>query len=75
MVYLVIKELSSIADDVLIVTSSLQKDMNAKNELQLYRANAVRALCKITDVHNLFIFIFILFSFFIFHFSFFIFIY
>jgi len=38
-----------VAEDVIIVTSSLQKDMNAKGE-QMYRSNAVRALCKITDV-------------------------
>jgi len=49
MMYLVIKELSTVAEDVIIVTSSLQKDMNAKGE-QMYRSNAVRALCKITDV-------------------------
>eukprot|EP01137_Pigoraptor_chileana_P009086 Opistho-2@56821 len=47
MVYLSIKELSTIAEDVIIVTSSLTKDMTAKEDL--YRANAIRALCKITD--------------------------
>ena len=54
--YLVIKELSTVAEDVIIVTSSLQKDMNAKGE-QMYRSNAVRALCKITDVHLTFFFL------------------
>lgn len=49
MVYLVIKELSTIAEDVIMVTSSLTKDMNAKSDV-IYRANAIRALCKITDV-------------------------
>ncbi|KAJ3220422.1 Coatomer subunit gamma-2 [Clydaea vesicula] len=48
MVYLVIKELSNIAEDVIMVTSSLTKDMNAKSDV-VYRANAIRALCKITD--------------------------
>lgn len=48
MVYLVIKELSSMADDVIIVTSSLTKDMTGKEDL--YRAAAIRTLCKITDV-------------------------
>lgn len=48
MVYLGIKELSSIADDVIIVTSSLTKDMTGKEDL--YRAAAIRALCSITDV-------------------------
>ncbi|KAJ3087541.1 Coatomer subunit gamma-2, partial [Quaeritorhiza haematococci] len=52
MVYLVIKELSSIAEDVIMVTSSLTKDMNAKSDI-IYRANAIRALCKITDASML----------------------
>ncbi|XP_017100937.2 coatomer subunit gamma isoform X1 [Drosophila bipectinata] len=47
MVYLGIKELSSIAEDVIIVTSSLTKDMTGKEDL--YRAAAIRALCSITD--------------------------
>jgi len=49
MVYLTIKELSSIAEDVIMVTSSLVKDINSTSET-IYRANAIRALCKITDV-------------------------
>ncbi|CAI2167312.1 8121_t:CDS:10 [Funneliformis geosporum] len=48
MVYLVIKELSTIAEDVIMVTSSLMKDMQPKSEV-IYRANAIRALCKIID--------------------------
>ncbi|KAL3269215.1 hypothetical protein HHI36_008297 [Cryptolaemus montrouzieri] len=47
LVYLGIKELSSIANDVIIVTSSLTKDMTGKEDL--YRAAAIRALCSITD--------------------------
>uniref|UniRef100_A0A8D9BH58 Coatomer subunit gamma n=3 Tax=Cacopsylla melanoneura TaxID=428564 RepID=A0A8D9BH58_9HEMI len=47
MVYLGIKELSNIAEDVIIVTSSLTKDMTGKEDL--YRAAAIRALCSITD--------------------------
>lgn len=47
MVYLGIKSLSSIAEDVIIVTSSLTKDMTGKEDL--YRASAIRALCTITD--------------------------
>ncbi|TPX31608.1 hypothetical protein SmJEL517_g05105 [Synchytrium microbalum] len=47
-VYLVIKELSTVAEDVIMVTSSLTKDMNAKSDV-IYRPNAIRALCKITD--------------------------
>lgn len=48
MVYLGIKELSTIAEDLIIVTSSLTKDMTGKEDL--YRAAAIRALCSITDV-------------------------
>ncbi|XP_042494327.1 coatomer subunit gamma-2 isoform X2 [Macadamia integrifolia] len=47
MVYLIIKELSPSADEVIIVTSSLMKDMNSKSDM--YRANAIRVLCRITD--------------------------
>ncbi|KAF7259507.1 hypothetical protein EG68_02792 [Paragonimus skrjabini miyazakii] len=47
MVYLVIKELSVIAEDVIIVTSSLTKDMTGP-ELA-FRGPAIRALCAITD--------------------------
>ena len=51
MMYLVIKELSGIAEDVIMVTQSLIKDIQSKQET-IYRANAIRALCLITDVWN-----------------------
>ncbi|MBA0782555.1 hypothetical protein Gotri_000421, partial [Gossypium trilobum] len=47
MVYVMIKELSPSADEVIIVTSSLMKDMTSKTDM--YRANAIRVLCRITD--------------------------
>ncbi|MBA0688057.1 hypothetical protein Goari_005866, partial [Gossypium aridum] len=47
MVYVIIKELSPSADEVIIVTSSLMKDMTSKTDM--YRANAIRVLCQITD--------------------------
>ncbi|CAI9765515.1 unnamed protein product [Fraxinus pennsylvanica] len=47
MVYLMIKEISPSADEVIIVTSSLMKDMNSRTDM--YRANAIRVLCQITD--------------------------
>lgn len=47
MMYLMLKELANIADDVIIVISSLTKDINSK--IELYHANAVRVLCKIAD--------------------------
>ncbi|RKP36380.1 coatomer gamma subunit [Dimargaris cristalligena] len=52
MVYLVIKELSTISEDVIMVTSSLMRDMQPKSDV-IYRGNAIRALCKITDVSML----------------------
>uniref|UniRef100_A0A7S0SCE9 Coatomer subunit gamma n=1 Tax=Mantoniella antarctica TaxID=81844 RepID=A0A7S0SCE9_9CHLO len=47
MVYLIIKEICPSSDEVIIVTSSLMKDMNSK--IDLYRSNAIRVLCNITD--------------------------
>ncbi|KAF5443962.1 hypothetical protein F2P56_036475 [Juglans regia] len=47
MVYLMIKELSPSADEVIIVTSSLMKDMTSTTDM--YRANAIRVLCRITE--------------------------
>jgi len=47
LVYLVLKELVGLANDVIFVTNSLQKDINSKTDL--YRANAIRVLCRITD--------------------------
>ncbi|XWS62806.1 hypothetical protein CRYUN_Cryun06bG0042000 [Craigia yunnanensis] len=47
MVYVMIKELSPSADEVIIVTSSLMKDMTS--ETDMYRANAIHVLCRITD--------------------------
>jgi coatomer subunit gamma len=49
MMYLFIKEIAETCnpDDVIIVTSSLTKDMNTGEDL--YRANAMRVLAKIID--------------------------
>ncbi|XP_055337023.1 uncharacterized protein LOC129587343 [Paramacrobiotus metropolitanus] len=47
LVFLCIKELCKVAEDVIIVTSSLMKDMTGKEEA--YRAAAIRALCMIVD--------------------------
>ena len=52
MMYLVIKELSNVAEDVIMVTQSLIKDIQSKQET-VYRANAIRTLCLITDVREL----------------------
>ncbi|EIE85792.1 hypothetical protein RO3G_10502 [Rhizopus delemar RA 99-880] len=48
MMYLVIKDLSNTAQDVIMVTQSLIKDIQSNQET-IYRANAIRALCLITD--------------------------
>lgn len=55
MVYLAIKELSTSAEDVIMVTSSILKDMQS-NQDAVYRPNAIRALCKIIDVRPLTVF-------------------
>ncbi|MEE6502215.1 hypothetical protein FKM82_004445 [Ascaphus truei] len=47
MCYITIKEMANISEDVIIVTSSLTKDMTGKDDC--YRGPAVRALCRITD--------------------------
>eukprot|EP00620_Florenciella_sp_RCC1587_P018520 CAMPEP_0182559454 /NCGR_PEP_ID=MMETSP1324-20130603/2569_1 /TAXON_ID=236786 /ORGANISM="Florenciella sp., Strain RCC1587" /LENGTH=950 /DNA_ID=CAMNT_0024771715 /DNA_START=30 /DNA_END=2882 /DNA_ORIENTATION=+ len=53
MMYLFIKEVAETCnpDDVIIVTSSLTKDMNSNDDL--YRANAIRVLARIIDTQML----------------------
>ncbi|ANB11679.1 Sec21p [Sugiyamaella lignohabitans] len=48
MVYLAIKELSATANDVIMVTSSIMKDVQAANDM-IYKPNAIRALVRIID--------------------------
>ncbi|WFD31302.1 coatomer subunit gamma [Malassezia sp. CBS 17886] len=48
MVYLVIKELGPYADDVIMVTASIMKDMQPNTEV-VYRPNAIRALTRVVD--------------------------
>ena len=48
-VYLAIKELATTAEDVIMVTSSIMKDMQTNSDV-IYRPNAIRALCRIIDV-------------------------
>lgn len=47
-VYLVIKELAPHADDVIMVTASIMKDMQPNTEV-VYRPNAIRALTRVVD--------------------------
>ncbi|OKL60705.1 hypothetical protein UA08_04259 [Talaromyces atroroseus] len=48
MVYLILKELSTTAEDVIMSTSIIMKDTAVGSDV-LYRANAIRALCRIID--------------------------
>ena len=50
-VYLAIKELAPYANDVIMVTSSIMKDMSAPADV-IYRPNSIRALCHIIDVRS-----------------------
>lgn len=47
MLYVTLKELSVHAEQVFIASSSLVKDISSNNDM--YRANAIRTLCKVTD--------------------------
>jgi coatomer subunit gamma len=49
MVHLVIKELASSAEDIIMVTSTIMKDTGGSTDI-IYRPNAIRALCRIIDV-------------------------
>ncbi|PGH13431.1 hypothetical protein AJ80_06299 [Polytolypa hystricis UAMH7299] len=48
MVYLILKELAGTAEDVIMSTSIIMKDTSVGSDV-LYRANAIRALCRIID--------------------------
>ena len=47
--YLIFKDLASSASDVIMVTQSIMKDTAEKSDV-LYKANAIRALCRVIDV-------------------------
>jgi coatomer protein complex subunit gamma len=49
MVYLVIKELSPTAEDTIMATSSIMRDMQGNTDA-IYRPDAIRALSRIIDV-------------------------
>ena len=46
--YLLIKELANSSDTVIIVTNCLQQDIN-RTDMETFRANAMRVLCRIID--------------------------
>lgn len=52
MVYIAIKELSSTANDVIMVTSSIMKDIQSSADA-IYKPNAIRALVRIIDSSTL----------------------
>ncbi|KAK4693618.1 coatomer subunit gamma, partial [Lecanoromycetidae sp. Uapishka_2] len=49
MMYLIFKELADSASDVIMMTQSIMKDTGVGSDV-LYKANAIRALCRIIDV-------------------------
>lgn len=51
MVYLAIKELANSAENMIMVTSSIMKDIQPNLEV-IYRPNAIRALCRVIDVRT-----------------------
>nr|KMM64639.1 coatomer subunit gamma [Coccidioides posadasii RMSCC 3488] len=48
MVYLILKELANTAQDVIMSTSIIMKDTTVGSDV-VYRANSIRALCRIID--------------------------
>ncbi|KIE00111.1 Coatomer, gamma subunit, partial [Metarhizium majus ARSEF 297] len=48
MVHLVIKELASSAEDIIMVTATIMKDTGGSSDA-IFRPNAIRALCRIID--------------------------
>lgn len=54
MVYLILKDLAKTAEDTIMSTSIIMKDTAVGSDV-LYRANAIRALCRIIDVCYLFL--------------------
>jgi len=48
MMYLVLKELANSAEDIIMSTSIIMRDMTVGSEV-VYKANSVRALCRIID--------------------------
>ena len=51
MVYLIVKELASSAEDIIMFTAIIQRDVTVGSEV-IYKANAIRSLCRIIDGTN-----------------------
>lgn len=48
MVYLIVKELASSAEDIIMFTAIIQRDLTVTSDV-IYKANAIRSLCRIID--------------------------
>lgn len=48
MVYLIVKELASSAEDIIMFTAIIQRDLTVTSDV-VYKANAIRSLCRIID--------------------------
>ncbi|RMZ74837.1 hypothetical protein DV737_g5692, partial [Chaetothyriales sp. CBS 132003] len=51
MVYLIVKELAHSAEDIIMFTAIIQRDVTVGSDI-IYKANAIRALCRIIDGTN-----------------------
>jgi len=52
MVFLVLKELAKVSEDVIIAIAILVKDIT-NSQIDIYRANAIRVISRIIDVRHL----------------------
>jgi coatomer subunit gamma len=51
MVYLIVKELASSAEDIIMFTAIIQRDLTVTSDV-VYKANAIRSLCRIIDASS-----------------------
>ncbi|ETN44372.1 uncharacterized protein HMPREF1541_10552 [Cyphellophora europaea CBS 101466] len=51
MVYLIVKELASSAEDIIMFTAIIQRDLTVTSDI-IYKANAIRSLCRIIDASS-----------------------
>jgi coatomer subunit gamma len=51
MVYLIVKELAHSAEDIIMFTAIIQRDLTVTSDI-IYKANAIRSLCRIIDASS-----------------------
>lgn len=51
MVYLIVKELAHSAEDIIMFTAIIQRDLTVTSDV-IYKANAIRSLCRIIDASS-----------------------